>query len=1291
MDSFHTSPIKFSGYRLTQGGEQARVFLPGNANSDVKAEAVLPGEESAKALPLKRQGDYWVSSQPVPLGTAYRFSIDGNPSLDYLEVTQRNGEEFNLVSPHESQAPQKSVVIADIFLDSLVTREKLAELAKANGGVLPMRNHFNQFYGNEQALNQLMPQLREAGFTSLLFKPFIGGDNLSAHKYWTIDPYVLNNSFSSKAAFKTYLNSMLGNGMKLFADGAFVNQGLNGAQFVSNIAHGFRSPYWDWFTYEEDAKPAGQIEFPKHAYEGYNLGVLPTALDAEGHRDIAYDRFDIRVINDPRKSDFDAKEHTYIELYDPTRETADGKAVASDTPVKTSEDSVQNYRFPVSPEEVKKKFAELAEQKDLTDAERKQQLLEWGSYRDSGRVAFKLDRAAVDDSAFKWDGQIDVAKMNMKNPEVVEYLENAVGYWTRYVQNTYTDTVTRALVKARTGHAKQDPTDWLNAITQSGPKNGKSVAAKPNQVLPPITLPDVEKISAAEAKEIVDSVHADVDAKKTGAALADTILTEYPIMAQPLPDIFKATLSHPDLNKLLTESTGGPFALLGKLIAPLSHLPLIGPVFGKLKETFLPSTFQQKLEATINDITDRISDKQQDKLRYAKIRSLVADALGEAIYLQLFTGQTSEDPKAIEAGFYKTVPQAIAKSDPETAAKLLPRFLKQRLASLDATAIANKLEKNLAGLDPQLAVLAERVLQQREYGLNWRIDAAKDVADMDRVKNLDPQDRPAAFEEEIGFVKEFWLRVGGKVREVFPKSTMIAELTDFGKLSNKDVEKKAMGELFENNVFTSTPNMSYMYSPVSEFVGYAPRPDEFGANQSTPNQFIDKVLKPMSQKVSFPTQRQYQNLTSSHDYATTSHVLMLNTALYTMDHLSWWGLKDDLLQSTTELGEKACFAGEREQLQQAGIGDIGGLMNRLNELANDPKVRAKLSPTVQNYVDQPAKEANDKAHFEPTPFELKGRFVHELFAAIKPADLGLTKEQAALAEQFLAERMEEHSEAKALRGVISNALLSVSAADVKLSDDQKQAFDRDFSKALTTTINEWGRPFGAQPMDVALDSVFKKLPANWSEDLKADIKSQMYAHATKPVLSQLLRAFAVQNAIPGNPSVYMPDLFNQGGSEWLKNIFLQNRSLIRVDKLAEDADFQAFFKATGEIFKTRQQLPALNNGVILPVPGDDENGILPIVRDNGQQQVVTLINSGKASGVDWNVKVGHGERYTEVRSTQPVLKNYQPDLSALKMEPGTRYQDVNTKEIFTLNGEGKLASANGQGMDIAISRTLVKL
>ncbi|MBY0403050.1 MAG: hypothetical protein K2X66_04070, partial [Cyanobacteria bacterium] len=140
---------KFQGYRLAENGE-ASLFLPGywdpqdSFKYKVKAVIVPPGQSSAgkevnntHTVPLSRKGHYWVSDQTVPLGSLYRIQVEETyhdkplDVIDNLQVKKIGSQVFNVVSPFEKSSPQKSVVMADIFQDSVVSRKKLLAYLEA--------------------------------------------------------------------------------------------------------------------------------------------------------------------------------------------------------------------------------------------------------------------------------------------------------------------------------------------------------------------------------------------------------------------------------------------------------------------------------------------------------------------------------------------------------------------------------------------------------------------------------------------------------------------------------------------------------------------------------------------------------------------------------------------------------------------------------------------------------------------------------------------------------------------------------------------------------------------------------------------------------------------------------------------------------------------------------------------------------------------------------------------------------------------------------------------------------
>lgn len=1316
-------------------------------NSKMRLERLDKGKAPVPVPVTLDKGDWLYSEDGGSNTSQYRFS----PELEHSEVSHHNTYgSFNRISPYERNTPQKSPVIADITMDCLVTPERLKKLEeterqKTSGyekeapnyphvPKLPMRNPFNRFAfgpkgGHEDGLLTILDDLHQNGISGLLFKPFIGGDSLSSHGYWTEDPFVLNPTFQSKDSLREFIGKSGQRGMKIYADGAFVNQGLNGVQMSANRMHGYKSPYWRWFKQGDENQKGGPAIFPNLTHSKLVYGILPTKTNEKtGLPELNRDRIGIRVINDPRNnsSTYDSKRPTEIELYDPQLENENGTPKQNaNPPMLDSSSSVQKYRFQVNPDELKSKKP-IQNSKHPND-----NLLEWNNFR--------LGTPDEDNSGVKWDGQINTAMLNTKNPEVVNYLNDAVGYWSRFVMNTHVRNVTQALnnsdVMKQSGH-KNLSTDELaqmvKSITQTNDSELNSALepfdkskAKP---LPKVIDPSIDELDPQELKQIYEKVAPDHEAAHNGKAFAKHLLKEVPMNVLPLPTMFKADLSYPALSDILSSGGKGKFAnfMSNTVLGNLSQIPLLGHVFRIVRNVIYPRPFQLELGQKMQDVFSQLDANTQSKLRYGNIQSLLADKVGEVLYLSLLTGkQPNEvraiinDPKALENAFYQGMPEHILKADPVAASKFIPALLKDRLKNLSSRQMGNLVEEEVHSLDPKLAAVAHAVLNQREAGLNWRIDAARDVADMNRVLETDnPKERAKVCEEEFDSMRRFWDKLTGSMREVFPKASIIPELTDIELLAgkgNEHVAQKIMKKMFEKNTFSGMPNMSYLYSPLMQMTHYPQRPDEFGLKQMGAKAFMHNIQR-MSEAVPAPVLRQFQNMTSSHDYPTSSHTMLVNPALFTMDLLKHWGLKDDLGVAMDELEHKPCFANQRSSL---GIANLKGSLEKLGKLMNDPTVKDRLNDLdLKNFYDK-ASKSRSEATTCPTPFPLKGKFVDDLFAALKPEELGLqTPAQKNALQQALKARITEPSETKGMRGAIVNAALNLKTSDAA-------AIQKALWPALDKAAQQWGQHFGYQPLDMALNHVFEqidvsKLPTKYqgpkvpklvkthqnpdgfivyqdSKELEA-LKLSLYQTASQPVMNKLQRLFALQTASEGTPSINLQDLFVMYGSEWTKNIMLQNRNPIRVDKLkgeTQDPAFMAFFGDVGKLFRARSnpELQALSNGHVLPVTPDEQFGVVPIVRDNGKQQVITLVNTGVQQELNYEHKAGQGAQYEMPERTLMDLRKYQPNLVELGLDPATtQYRDVNTNELFVLNQAGRLHPKGkpSQGVSINNWRMLVR-
>ncbi len=1298
------SPVRFQGYITAsqknsheKGAIKAGLFLPGYYDPtqpnrfQVKAEIKYPGKSKTETILLTREKDYWRSETNFPLGTEYRLIVEDQQApeatrskvvMDNLEVVGEGADRFNRIDPAEATSPRRSVVMADVFLDAVVDPEK------TDPATLAMRNHFNQYGGNEQSLMAAWPLIQQSGFNAVLLKPFLGGDQLSSHRYWTVDPFALNASMSSERGFHQLLDLSLRDQTKIYADGAFVNQGLNGIQYGSLLSHGLRSPFWDWFQFGKT-----DSAFPHEAHDQLKIGILPS--DAEGRNDILYDHIDFRIINDPEVEGYQANKPTFLALFDPRQR----KARAD----RRSEDSIQRYQFPISLTELKKKRAQWKAMQQVdahaSETERKKLFSHWSN--------FELTGPSGDQGGQKWDGQIDVAKMNTKNPAVRNYLADAVGFWTQRVKYRYMEALQPAIASAKRKAPKASPKQWvLTALkdTLNTSPNGNF-----DDIKLPVELPPLEEPIPA---------------------FSQRLLNAYPLVGLNLPPEVKCLVSTPGFQQSLQQETP-PFWMkfISWVLNPITRFLQASNTLkhwvAQLTELLTPPSFEQQLSGKIHQIWAELSPREQALLSDPSVQTHNSFRTSEALFLQLLSGQNSTERKAVEAGVEKTVPASIRMADPITGGPMLVQWLKQRLITLEPAEFKALLQAQLRGLDPETVALTEAALNQLELGLNWRIDAAKDVGDMDAIRNMKPgKAKEKAFLAEVDFIIDFWRQMSERIRAVNPKAAIIAELTYDQNLCEWGTYQEGLKKMLASGVFTSVPNMTYMYNRPMRLVHSAPRPDEFGETQLSPSQFLNQDVVAMTQSVPFTVQRHYQNLTASHDYPTSSHVFMMNPAIATMDLLKWWGLRDDVKEAIIELRSKAGFATTREALKTAGIPDLNGLLQRVMD-ANYQ--RDDFSEDVSPFLNEASKKKGyektpgDSPHWIATPKEVKAQFIDELFSPFideDPEVTGIPTEAWEALKAAVQERVLEPSEVKAMRAVLTNAVRSLPLGpqlDQKTRDLLEKATFAGFD-ALKVDA-QFGRQLGYQPLEMVLRHIAEtdafQTVIGKRQKLAQQYQQCMYQTVITPVLDKLTRSMAVQIGSPGSPSIYLPDLLGQSGGEYVKNMFVQNRNPVRLDWLSRTAAAKPWLKSwlqesVQPLLKLRSVYPALDNGVLLSPVVEDHDGIVPLIRDNGTQQVILLVNTGKPRDIGWN-KMGfyddcykgdprHNQEVSEYKTIdlmQPVKSNYQLNLGNLHIPAGTQYIDPDCTDkqagSYTVNNQGVLLNdKTGRGIDVSQYKLLVR-
>jgi len=254
---------------------------------------------------------------------------------------------------------------------------------------------------------------------------------------------------------------------------------------------------------------------------------------------------------------------------------------------------------------------------------------------------------------------------------------------------------------------------------------------------------------------------------------------------------------------------------------------------------------------------------------------------------------------------------------------------------------------------------------------------------------------------------------------------------------------------------------------------------------------------------------------------------------------------------------------------------------------------------------------------------------------------------------------------------------------------------------------DW-RWLGNQAVDVVIDWTLQKmgLPKNERQALS----QKLYNTAMAEALEQFQRIAALEIAIPGDPNFDLHDLLGQAGREDPKLKYLANRELYRYDWLDSNPVIKTYHDKLASYIKLRKILPVLNTGsVVFPLdptrPAEAElisPMILPLIRDNGKDQAICLVNFGNPQN-SWDTwqQSQNSPEYPEIHSQQPKVENYKLPLKFTGIPVGTRYKSVDPEahgeEIYGVNPNQELVKMNpdgtftNQGINIHIARTLLRI
>lgn len=816
---------------------------------DIAEEKPYPFEEAELTVPMSKEGF------PENTAIGYRFKVDNKLVLDHAMQASGPDGAYNIAEPADRILVDKPRQMMHILPDSFYNKDWKD---KSTEELPNVRTHFNKFGGNIQGIIDKLDDIKSQGFNRIISTPIFGQDNISSHGYWTTNPYQITDSLGNLTDFKKLQVESYKRGMGVVVDGAFVNEGVEGIHIKDLMLWGKDSIYKNWF-------------------ETHNLGDQPLNFGVLPKQDKDYKYIGIKIINGPQKIEFtknpdgsfnehvvkntvDTQKPTFVQIFDsrlasldqmnnsePIRQYA--KDNTKDTnKINTYKDSVAPYVFRVDSERVAinhDKYKEACKSSsDKGSTKFRDYLTGWGN--------FNIVPSNKDGGISLWVGNKDISKFRfMINDDTLQQSEYKPGsdrvdkdfacaqyqvqdnivqvgkFWTKEVARTLKMHTAMELVKGLKNE---------NADVKSLSKTIKSLVDKKEL---PAEARDIIKTPEGQDSALSNMLNGDYELRspKLPVNITDGLM-DYPLDAIEFAPDLVSVLGSPYMKKLApTEDTINntryetykqSFDYFAK------HMNGDVGEFYHSVDRFFAKQMTKEATKILQDVQskngqDNLLKKDGEltelgKEIYALIapdiaKFLIVSSLAPEIEPKDNTEFLEYDPKELaEVNSFSLGLYNGANKPKDCAVRLLDR-LKSGIKNIDfdkEQRFVGQLADRIEGIDLNVIKASKLIVDRTDSGLEWRIDAAKDVGDWESVSAgaLDPD---KCWNDTIAF----WKKFNHAVREQNPNAYIVGELTDVSAkgsdrfYNNGDLELKFVQEAG----FTTQSNYNYLYSTPHELYG----------------------------------------------------------------------------------------------------------------------------------------------------------------------------------------------------------------------------------------------------------------------------------------------------------------------------------------------------------------------------------------------------------------------------------------------------------------------------------------
>ena len=786
------------------------------------------------------------------------YKIDPGNVIDDASTSHKAHEIYNFVSDKLSTATKSGsmkLIVPDFNNVAWVydDNNKIVPNKNLDKARITNKNIANKIGGSLAGIEKDLDDGKLDNFTRIITTPLFTDDSLTAHAYWNKNCFQMAQGLGNINNYASLQRKLFAKGMNLVSDGAYVNEGLEGVHFRHVLQWGEKSPYFHWF------KISGLKD------SSLNMGVFGKDIEHVTHRIVNSKYKFIQnsngTISVKSNRDYKSNKPTYLQIYDDRLVNAENlsdkqlikeydKLLENNLEINGHNDTVVPYSFRVDNETLKKNVEALSLFNKKAGSENPIMLKSGEGTRAISQFEyFGLDGKF--ESGFEtWDANPDIAKLSfVQSHNETEDIKNVM------------DPRQRAITKKVLKQNAMEVQDY--AISSA-----KFWTEKTNNIL---VLNVAQHLKNIEDKS-VDEIYNKIKSLSNGKVLPKNLDVNQNIVKNVLRNRY-------NLSKADTANNYKDAVLQGLMNLPLDSIEvgddivsvLASPYMAKhatreedigvsrfeiykngnqhinaefknaytKMDKFYETTLSQFATKVLDDVEKSLPNNQKfydengNTTEFGKyaIPLLTSEIAKFAVIKGVSPdAKMSYDSKSGEISYnYKDLKNTsllqmgIIADSPEDEAISLIKHLDKGVKNIkDTQDLKNALTLLIKGTDAKSFKLANMIVSRAQGGLDWRIDATKDIADIESLRN-----GKTDFEYTWNQIIKFWSKFSENVKQYHPDAYIAAEVTDEDDIFNKggisterfSSSKEAVKKLINEAGFTTTANYTYLSSGINQIFG----------------------------------------------------------------------------------------------------------------------------------------------------------------------------------------------------------------------------------------------------------------------------------------------------------------------------------------------------------------------------------------------------------------------------------------------------------------------------------------